>query len=88
VTGPFRVTVTGRRIAKVEFYVDGKRVSTVRAKEGRKNFTVTVNPRRQSGRVHRVTARVTYKPGSRTRTTTRRVTYRRLTAPRPPQFTG
>ena len=88
VTGPFRVTVTGRRIAKVEFYVDGKRVSTVRAKEGRKNFTVTVNPRRQSGRVHRVTARVTYKPGSRTRTATRRVTYRRLTVPRPPQFAG
>jgi ice-binding like protein len=88
VTGPFRVTVTGRRIAKVAFYVDGKRVSTVRAKAGRTNFTVTIDPRRQSGRVHRVTARVTYKAGSRTRSTTRRVTYRGPTAPRSPRFTG
>jgi len=88
VTGPFRVTVTGRRIAKVAFYVDGKRVKVVRAKAGRKYFTVTIDPRRQSRRIHRVIARVTYKPGSRTRSTMRRITYRRPSAPRPPQFTG
>jgi hypothetical protein len=89
VRGPFNVTVTGRDIASVTFYVDGKRRSTVKAKPGRRRFTLKIDPRRQSRRVHRVTARVTYTPASGKTTTTRRVTYRRPPAVAgPPRFTG
>jgi hypothetical protein len=89
VTGPFTVFVTGRAIQSVTFFVDGKRVSTVRARPGRKRFSLTTNPNKQSRRVHRVTARITYTPASRTKTSTLRFTYRRpLLAPRPPRFAG
>jgi hypothetical protein len=89
VVGPFGVTVTGKRIDKVTFYVDGKWISTVRAKTGRKKFKATINGGRQRSGVHRVEARVTFRPGSRTARTVRRLTYRRsaLTPPRP-RFTG
>jgi Ice-binding-like len=89
VTGPFNVSVTGKEIAAVTFYVDGKRRATVFAKPGRTRFKLTIDPRRQSNRVHRITARVTFKPGSRKGMTTRRWVYRRATPnPRPPRFTG
>ena len=69
--------------------MDGKRRATVNAKPGRRRFTLKIDPRRQSGRVHRVTARITYTPGSRRGTTTRRFVYRRATpGPRTPRFTG
>jgi hypothetical protein len=86
---PFTVAVRGRAISSVTFYVDGRRRSTVRARPGRTRFAITIDPRRQSHRVHRVTARVTFTPASRTRRTTLRLTYRRPSvAPRPPRFTG
>jgi hypothetical protein len=89
VSGPFDVAVTGNAIASVTFHVDGKRRATVNAKLGRKRFKVTIDPRRQSGRVHRVTARITFKPGSRRGMTTRRLVYRRATpGPRTPRFAG
>ena len=89
VTGPFNVTVTGTAIASVTFLVDGRHRATVKAKRGRRRFRITINPRNQSHRVHRVTARVRFKPTSSRRTTTRRVVYRRATpGPRPPRFTG
>jgi hypothetical protein len=89
VRGPFSVTVTGRDIASVTFYVDGKRRRTVKAIPGRTRFSLKIDPRRQSRRVHRVTARVTYTPASGKTTTTRRVTYRRPPAVAgPPRFTG
>ena len=81
VTGPFTVSVTGRHISKVVFYVDGRRRTTVRAKEGRKRFSLKINPRRQSRRVHQVTARVFFTTKSGTPTATRRLTYRRPVAP-------
>ena len=89
VSGPFDVAVTGNAIASVTFHVDGKRRATVNAKLGRKRFKVRIDPRRQSGRVHRVTARITFKPGSRSGMTTRRLVYRRATpGPRTPRFAG
>ena len=88
VTGPFTVSVTGRHISKVVFYVDGRRRATVRAKEGRKRFSLKINPRRQSRRVHQVTARVFFTTRSGTPTATRRLTYRRPVAPRTPNYTG
>ncbi|MEA2276060.1 MAG: hypothetical protein QOC78_1020 [Solirubrobacteraceae bacterium] len=89
VSGPFTVSVTGRAIDKVVVYVDGRRRGTVHAKPGRTKFTVTINPRGQSRRVHRVTVRVTYTPGSRTPGTTLRLTYRRFfPPPHVPHFAG
>jgi hypothetical protein len=89
VTGPFAVVVTGRNIASVVFSVDGKRRATVHAKPGRKKFKLTINPRRQSHKVHRVTARVTYRAGSGSSSTTRRLVYRRAdTSVHVPRFAG
>ncbi len=89
VSGPFPVSVTGRAIASVAFYVDNRRIGTVHAIPGRTKFSVTINPRGQTRRVHRVTARVTFTPRSRTASTSLRTTYRRVvTGPRGPRFTG
>ncbi|MDP2709820.1 MAG: ice-binding family protein [Solirubrobacteraceae bacterium] len=89
VRGPFTVTVTGRRIDRVVFYVDGKWRKTVRATAGRTKFTLRIDPRRQSRRVHRVTARVRYATASRTRDSSLRLLYRRpALTPRSPSFTG
>lgn len=88
-TRPFTVAVTGRRIQSVVFYIDGRRVKTVRARPGRTKFTVRIDPRRQSRRLHRVTARVTFTAASRTRRSTVRLTYRRPAAvARAPRFAG
>jgi hypothetical protein len=89
VSGPFTVTVTGRAIKNVVFYVDGRRVKTVHAKSGRKKFTLTINPRTQSRRLHRVTARVTFSTTSQTPSRVLRLRYRRPPgAAPPPRFTG
>ena len=85
----FDVTVTGRAIQSVTFYLDGRRIRTVRAKAGRKKFKVTINPRGQSRRVHRVTARIRFSKESGSATTVRRMTYRTTTAvTHAPRFTG
>jgi hypothetical protein len=79
--------VTGKNIKQVVFFVDGHRVGTVNAKPGRKKFKFTIHPR--DNNVHRVTARVTFKPGSRTPAKTLRLVFRRPpTTPAPPRFTG
>jgi len=90
VTGPFAVVVTGRAIAQVTFSVDGRRRGTVRAtRRGQKRFKLVINPRGQSLRVHRVTARITYRAGSGTSSSTRRLVYRRATpGPLTPRFAG
>jgi hypothetical protein len=89
VRGPFKVRVTGHAISSVTFTLDGKRVGRVAAKRGRTVFAITINPRGQTHRVHRVTARITFTRQSHTRAITRRVTYMRtLVGPRGPRFTG
>ena len=85
---PFDVTVTGRAIRSVTFSVDGRRIATVRAKAGRTKFKVTINPRGQSRRVHRVTARITFSKASGSASTVRRLTYRTTAVTRAPRFTG
>lgn len=90
-TGPTasrpKVTVAGRSIANVVFYVDGRRVGTVRAKPGRTKFTRTIS---RGTRLRRVTARVTFVTGSGTTSRTLRVVVPRAAprVPRPPRFTG
>jgi ice-binding like protein len=80
VSGPFTVSVTGQAIEKVTFYVDGKPVATVKAKPGRKKFTIIINPRRHSHRVHEVKARIKFTKKSGFRTATRRLVYRRASS--------
>jgi hypothetical protein len=82
------VSVSGRAIAKVTFYIDGRRLTTVHAKRGRKRFSLTIHPRGQDHRVHRVTARVTFTPKSRTTARKLRLIYRRSSPPSLPRFTG
>ena len=78
--GPFTITVSGRGISSVAYYVDGRRV------RGGRRFSIRIDPRLQSGRVHRVRARVRFESGA---TTTLRTAYqRRPAAPRAPSFAG
>jgi hypothetical protein len=89
VTGPFTVWVTGEAISSVTFSIDGTHQITVHAVPGRTKFRIRINPRGQTPRVHRVTARVRFTPGGG-QTTTRRLTYRPFAPliPRSPRFTG
>ena len=88
VSGPFVVTVTGRDIKKVTFRLDGRRMRSVRARPGRSKFTLRIDPRRQSRRVHRITARVTFATPGRTPTTLRLIYRRPPASARPPRFPG
>jgi hypothetical protein len=89
VSGRFPVSVTGHGISTVTFYVDNRRIGTVKAKPGRTKFTVTINPRKQTHRLHRVRARVTFTPKTGRGMTTRRLSYRRTSSvPGGPRFAG
>lgn len=86
VAGRFRVTVSGSPVGRIEFTVNGRRVSTVFARNARRSFTVTLPL--ANGTVQRIAARVVFSNGARSRTL--RTTVLRC-APRPtvrPQFTG
>ena len=88
VRGPFTATVRGRRIARVTFYRDGKRIKTIRAKRGQRKFTVRVKPGNRTG-VHRVTARIRFRANSGTRARTLRLSYQRCRRQVvQPRFTG
>ena len=64
VKGPFTATVRGSRIARVTFFVDGKRFKRITAPNGEgSRFTVKINPRGRGLGVHRVTARVEFAAG-------------------------
>jgi len=56
VDGPFRVRVSGEEISDVTFFVDGRKRRTVESGGERGDFTLRIDPREQSRRVHRVRA--------------------------------
>jgi hypothetical protein len=89
VSGPFRARVSGRRIAQVAFFVDGKRRRTVKAAEGRTVFSLRVDPRGQGFGAHRIAAKVRFTAGSGATARTLRLIYQRCSkgAVRP-RFTG
>src|SRR6185295_15655197 len=66
VTGAFRVTVAGSPVRRIEFTVNGRRVRTVIARGGQRSFSVRLPVAR--GTVQRVTARVVFANGARSRT--------------------
>src|SRR5215211_636410 len=78
VRGPFRATVRGSRIARVTFFVDGKRFRRITAPNGEgSRFSVRINPRGRGFGVHRVTARVQFAAGAQTKTRTLRLSFQR-----------
>jgi hypothetical protein len=90
VRGPFRATVRGSRIARVTFFVDGKRFRRISAPNGEgSRFSVRINPRGRGFGVHRVTARVEFAAGSQTKTRTLRLSFQRCRKQVvKPRFTG
>ncbi len=89
VSGSFETKVTGRNIAKVLFLLDGKKLKTVTSIRNRTVFKVRINPRGQSGKAHRVVAKVTFNAATQKPSRTLRFIYlgcaKQATAP---QFTG
>lgn len=85
---PFRVTVTGREIATVDFSIDGRRMASVRRADRRGRYEVTVDPRRLSRGRHRVAAKVAFTRMSNTRPLILRRTFRRCLRSRGPRFAG
>jgi hypothetical protein len=87
--GPFRARVSGRRIAQVTFFVDGRRRRTVKATAGRTVFSLRVDPRGQDLGAHRITAKIRFTAGSGAQRRTLRLVYQRCSkgAVRP-RFTG
>ena len=90
VRGPFKATVRGSRIARVTFFVDGKRFKRISAPNGEgARFTVSINPRGRGFGVHRVTARVEFAAASQTQTRTLRLSFQRCKKQVvKPRFTG
>ncbi len=86
---PFRVSVSGKQIAKVVFTLDNRVIATLRRPNRGKFYSVTINPRRLARGTHRVQARTTFRPSSKTRAKTLRAAFslcaRTQVAPR---FTG
>jgi hypothetical protein len=88
-----RATVTGSRIARVTFYVDGRRVKTVRRADSRGRFVLSLRLSQLRVGPHRVSARVRFVEASGTPTRTYRMSVRRCGTQSPgsavrPQFTG
>jgi hypothetical protein len=85
----FNAKVRGRQIARVTFFVDGRKVKQVKAKRGQRVFKLGINPRKYGKGIHRVTAKVVFKAASGTKARTLRLSFRRcarqVVAPR---FTG
>src|SRR5829696_5092395 len=85
-TGTYRVTIRGRSMRTVAFYVNGRRMRTVSVPRGRTTVTVRLG---STAKVHRVRARVTYVASARTRARDLRATIRRCSpASARPTFTG
>jgi hypothetical protein len=89
VRGPFRARVSGREIARVTFFVDGKHRRTVTATGGRTVFSLRVDSLGQNLGVHHITAKVRFTPDSGATSRTLRLVYQRCSkAPVKPRFTG
>ena len=85
----FNATVRGRRIAKVTFFVDGRKVADAHGRTGQRTFRYTVRPNGLARGVHRITARVRFVAASETRSRTLRLTFQRCKRQVvTPRFTG
>jgi hypothetical protein len=81
------VRVSGRSMRQVTFFVNGHRVRRVNVRRGARFVVAPVRLRRTGPARQRITARVTFRNGARSRTLTQRAT-RCARAVVRPQFTG
>jgi hypothetical protein len=82
------LTVRGKRIARVSFYVDGRYVGTRTKPNSGSAYTVTVRGSRLRTGAHRVIARVTYLPDTNPRSKTLTLAFARCARAVTPKFTG
>ncbi|MFL5957662.1 MAG: hypothetical protein ACJ756_09450, partial [Solirubrobacterales bacterium] len=85
----FNARVRGTKIASVTFFLDGKKVKTLKKPNAKTVFQLRINPAKMRVGVHRLVANVTFQSGSGTKPKTIRLSFqrcaRKLAAPR---FTG
>jgi hypothetical protein len=82
----FKARVTGRSIASVTFFVDGKRVKKI---SGKSAYAIKVNPSRYGFGRHKIVARVQFTPASGTAARKLPLTFRRCAQGAvAPRFTG
>jgi hypothetical protein len=81
------VTVTGRNVRRVTFYVAGRQVRTITMRAGQRSITVSLPVRRFGARRQAVRARVTFRNGAAPRNLTTNAT-RCAQGAVSPQFTG
>jgi hypothetical protein len=86
--GSHTLAVTGKRIAKVTFYLDGKKVAVRRKADSHGRFTYKVNRSSLRLGAHTVVAKVNYKPETVPGTKTFRRTFARCAQAIQPKFTG
>jgi uncharacterized repeat protein (TIGR01451 family) len=85
----FHARVSGVKIAKVVFRMDGRRIKTLTRKNFRGTYAVRIDPRHLRLGVHRLVATVTFQRGSATKAKTFRLAFQRCPrALRAPRFTG
>jgi hypothetical protein len=82
-------SVTGTKISKVTFYVDGKKVKTVTRPDSKGRWSLGITPKKYAFGAHKVRVTVEFAANSGTKTKTLRLTFNRC---RPaivkPKFTG
>jgi hypothetical protein len=85
----FRARITGKKIARVIFILDGHKVKTLTRVNFHKTFAIRIDPRRLKIGVHRLVAQVTFQRGSGTKAKQFRLSFQRCPrALRAPRFTG
>jgi hypothetical protein len=88
-TKNFNVTVTGKQIRKVVFFLNGKRIKTLSKPNAGRAFRLPVRPGTLKRGTHHITATATFTKASGARPRTLRVTFLRCArAASSPQFTG
>jgi phage tail sheath gpL-like len=81
------VTVSGRNVRRVAFFVGGRQVRTVTMRAGQRSLTVSLPVRRVGARRQSVRARVSFRNGAAPRNLTTTAT-RCAQGAVSPQFTG
>ena len=88
-TSAVAASVSGRRIVKVTFYVDGKKVKTLTKANRNGAWVLPMNVKRFAFGTHRVRVAVTFARSSQTKAKTLRLSFSRChSAVVKPQFTG
>jgi hypothetical protein len=88
-TNAVAATVTGKRIVKVTFYVDHKKVKVLTKPNNKGRWSLSVNMRKIAYGSHRVEAKVEFATSSGTKAKTLRLSFSRCGANSvKPQFTG